>query len=85
MVHRHIRLLRQTKMGEQQGLNGRELSSFAGVPYFFLKEYSLQARSWSERKIEKTYKVLMDTDRALKSSPVSSHIWLENFIIQTCQ
>lgn len=85
MVHRHIRLLRQTKVGEQQGLNGRDLSSYAGVPYFFLKEYSSQARSWNERKIEKTYKILCETDRALKSSPVSSHIWLENFIIQTCQ
>lgn len=85
MVHRHIRLLRQTKMGEQQGIAGRELSSFAGVPYFYLKEYKSQSRLWSERKIEKTYKVLCDTDRALKSSPVSSHIWLENFVLQTCQ
>ncbi|MCB0378987.1 MAG: DNA polymerase III subunit delta [Bdellovibrionales bacterium] len=84
MIHRHIRLLRQTKMGEQQGFSGRQLSSFAGVPHFFLNEYSHQARLWSERKIERTYKVLCDTDRALKSSPVSSHIWLENFIMQTC-
>ncbi len=85
MVHRHIRLLRQTRVGEQQGLNGRELSSFAGVPYYFLKEYTSQSRLWNDRKIEKTYKVLGETDRALKSSPVSSHIWLENFIMQTCQ
>ncbi|MCJ8277714.1 MAG: DNA polymerase III subunit delta [Bdellovibrionales bacterium] len=85
MVHRHIRLLRQTKQGEQQGFQGRQLSTFAGVPHFYLGEYTSQARLWTERKIEKTYKVLCDTDRALKSSPVSSHIWLENFIMQTCQ
>lgn len=85
MVHRHVRLLRQTKQGEQQGFSGRDLSSYAGVPYYFLKEYTSQSRMWSDRKIEKTYKVLCDTDRALKSSPVSSHIWLENFILQTCQ
>ncbi len=84
MVHRHVRLLRQTKMGEMQGRSGRDLASFAGVPYFFLKEYTAQARLWSERKIEKTYRVLGDTDKALKSSPISSHIWLENFILQTC-
>ena len=66
MVHRHVRLLRQTRVGEQQ-------------------EYTSQSRLWSERKIDKPYKVLCDTDRALKSSPVSSHIWLENFIMQTCQ
>lgn len=85
MVHRHVRLLRQTKLGEQQGHSGRELASYAGVPFFFLKEYSSQARLWSERKIEKTYRVLGDTDKAIKSSPISSHIWLENFIMQTCQ
>ncbi len=84
MVHRHVRLLRQTKMGESQGRTGRDLASFAGVPYFFLKEYTSQANLWTERKIEKTYKVLGDTDKALKSSPISSHIWLENFIMQTC-
>ena len=84
MIHRHIRLLRQTKVGEQQGYNGRELSSFAGVPHFFLNEYRRQSQLWSERKIEKTYKVLLDTDKALKSSPISSHIWLENFVMQTC-
>lgn len=85
MIHRHVRLLRQTKMGAQNGYTGRELSNYAGVPHFFLKEYMNQSRLWSERKIEKTYKVLCDTDRALKSSPISSHIWLENFIMQTCQ
>jgi DNA polymerase III subunit delta len=85
MVQRHIRLLRQTKVGEEQGYSGRELSSFAGVPYYFLKEYCNQAKMWNERKIDKTFKILCDTDRALKSSPVSSHIWLENFIMQTCQ
>jgi len=84
MVHRHVRLLRQTRAGELQGFTGRKLSSYAGIPHFYLNEYSRQARLWSERKIEKTYKVLADTDRALKSSPVSSHIWLENFILQTC-
>ena len=85
MVHRHIRLLRQTKLGEQQGYYGRDLSSFAGVPHYFLKEYSSQASLWNERKIEKTYRLLSDTDRALKSSPISTHIWLENFVMQTCQ
>lgn len=84
MIHRHIKLLRQTRLGETHGYSGRDLSTFAGVPHFFLKDYLQQARLWSDRKIEKTYKVLHDTDKALKSSPISSHIWLENFILQTC-
>ena len=85
MIHRHIRLIRQIRVGEEQGLSHYQLSSFAGVPHFFLNEYISQARMWDEKKIEKTYKILCDTDRALKSSSVSNHIWLENLIMQTCQ
>ncbi len=85
MVHRHIRLLRQTIIGQKKDLPHRELASFAGVPPFLLKEYLSQTRFWSEQKIKKTYNLLCDTDRALKSSPLSNHIWLEHFIIQTCQ
>ena len=84
MVQRHIRLLKQTRSGEKQGFRGKQLSSYAGVPHFFLTEYRSQANLWTERKIEKTFRALLDTDRALKSSPVSKHIWLENFILQSC-
>lgn len=84
MVQRHIRLLKQTRSGEKQGYRGKQLSSYAGVPHFFLNEYRNQASLWTERKIEKTFRALLDTDKALKSSPVSKHIWLENFILQSC-
>ena len=85
MIHRHIRLLRQIMRGEKQGLHHRELASFAGVHPFFLKEYLSQTQFWNERKVQKTYNILCDTDRAIKSSSLSSHIWLENLILQTCQ
>ena len=43
-----------------------------------------QIRKWDESKIEQTFAVLQDTDRALKSSAVPPHVWLENFVLKTC-
>lgn len=84
LITRHVRILGLIQQGIKDGLGGAKLSAKAGVPQFFLKRYVEQSRSWSPQKIENTYQALLDTDRALKSSPVSSHIWLENFIIRTC-
>ena len=85
MVHRHLRLLRQTIIGKKQGFHNRELASFAGVHPFFLREFLSQVQFWNERKIKEAYKLLCNTDRELKSSNLSNHIWLQNFIIKTCQ
>lgn len=84
MVHRHLRKLKVIKQGWREGLTGMRLAQRAGVPQFFLKQYEEQARLWNEKKMEAGFKALLDTDRALKSSPISSHIWLENFILHTC-
>lgn len=84
MVHRHLRILRLLKQGWRDGLAGARLSARAGIPPYFLRQYEDQAKMWNDKKLETGFKALLDTDRALKSSPVSSHIWLENFILQTC-
>lgn len=85
LVARHVRILRAVRKAQSEGLRGAQMASKVGVSPYFLQEYEAQAREWSDRKIENTFKALLDTDRALKSSPLSSHIWLENFVIQTCQ
>lgn len=85
MILRHVRILATLQEGVKKGLSGPKLSAKAGVPSFFLKDYLKQSKSWSQQKIAKTIRSLHETDRALKTSPISSHIWLENFIIQTCQ
>ncbi len=84
LISRHVRILKLVADGLREGLSGPRLSSRAGVSPYFLKSYVDQARSWNDRKIEQTFQALVDTDRALKSSPVASHIWLENFVVQTC-
>lgn len=84
MITRHFRILGQLKEGQKEGLSGNRLSTKAGIPQFLLTQYLEQIRMWDENKIEKTFAVLQDTDRALKSSSVPPHVWLENFVLKTC-
>lgn len=84
LVARHIRILLTVKKGMDDGLHGAKLAHYAQVPPYFLESYVGQARLWSAKKLEQTLLVLADTDRALKSSPLSSHIWLENMVLKTC-
>jgi DNA polymerase-3 subunit delta len=84
LVTRHIRILKLVREGLREGLTGIKLATKAGVSPYFLKQYQEQSRKWSDAKIEQTFQALLETDRALKSSPVSAHIWLENFVVRTC-
>jgi DNA polymerase III subunit delta len=85
MIARHLRILSVVRDGVREGLPTGKLCVKAGIPQFFLKDYQSQARAWNEDKITRTIHALKDTDKALKSSPVSAHIWLENFIIKACE
>ncbi len=84
LVARHVRILRTMIEGLREGLSGARLASKAGVSPYFVRDYSEQARLWTPTKIDQTLEALFDTDRALKTSPVVSHIWLENFIVRVC-
>lgn len=85
MVARHIRILLFVKRGEKQGLFGAKLAEYAKVPHYFLDEYLAQSRLWSNGGLLKTLQLLSETDFALRASPTSSHIWLENLVLQTCK
>ncbi len=84
MITRHFRILSNLKDGQREGLAGTRLLAKAGIPNFLLNQYMEQIRHWDDSKIERTFNVLQDTDRALKSSSVPSHVWLENFVLKTC-
>lgn len=84
LIARHMRILKKLLLGQAQGMSQRDLSTKVGVSPFFLPEYLGQTRKWTAVKIDKVFGLMLETDKALKSSPVSSKIWLENFIIQTC-
>lgn len=84
LILRQLRIFSQLQSASKKGLSGARLSSAVGVPDFFLRKYQAQARHWDEGKIDLAIRALHDTDRALKSTKVPSHIWLENFILKTC-
>lgn len=84
LVARHIRILLTIRKGMEDGLHGAKLAHYAQVPPYFLESYIEQARLWTARKLEQTLVILSETDKALKSSPTSSHIWLENLVLKTC-
>jgi DNA polymerase-3 subunit delta len=84
LVARHMRILLMIKQGEALGLAGQKLAHHAQVSPYFLPDYLKQARLWTTKKLESSLLILAETDKALKSSPLSSHIWLENLIYRTC-
>ena len=84
LLARHMRILLTVRAGLDQGLGGSKLASVAQVPSYFIEGYCDQARHWPVRKIEEALVILCDTDKALKSSPISSHIWLENMVLKSC-
>ncbi|MBC7456675.1 MAG: DNA polymerase III subunit delta, partial [Bdellovibrionaceae bacterium] len=84
LLARHMRILLTVRSGLDQGIGGAKLASVAQVPAYFIEGYCDQARHWPVRKIEEALVVLSDTDKALKSSPISSHIWLENMVLKSC-
>ena len=84
LILRHIRILARVKEGMKKGFTAQTLSAKTGVPSFFIKNYTQTAKHWTNEKIMSTLEALKATDKALKSSSLSSHVWLENFIIKTC-
>ena len=84
LISRHIRILARIKEGIKKGYTEQTLCSKTGIPRFFIRNYLQSADLWTEKKILSTIEALKATDKALKSSSVSAHIWLENFIIKSC-
>lgn len=80
LTARHFRILAAIHMGAEQGLSGPKLASQAQVPPYFLNDYLRQVKSWNLKRIEKAMVVLGETEKALKSSPLSGGIWIDNMI-----
>lgn len=84
LVARHMRIMIMIKNGQEQGLAGQKLATHAQVPSYYLNDYLKQTRPWTMKRLENSLLILAETDKALKSSPMSAHIWLENLILKTC-
>ena len=84
LVARHMRILARFQEGEKQKLPRSKLITLTGVPPYFFKNYLDQSKLWSEQEMIKVMEILFEADKALKSSPLSSRIWLENFVLKAC-
>lgn len=84
LVSRHFRLLKEIKGLSNQGLSPGQISKAVAVPTFFLSEYFLQNAKWSFFTLDQTLKSLYKTDKAIKTKPNAPRLFLEDFIIQTC-
>lgn len=80
LTARHFRILALVHIGMEQGLSGARLASHAQVPPYFLNDYQRQVRAWTLSRIEKAMVVLSETEKALKSSPLSGGIWIDHMI-----
>ena len=84
LVARHIRILSRILDGQKKGMGRGQLIASAGVSPYFMNNYLSQSGMWTESQITQTMEALYETEKMLKSSPLSAHIWLENFILQVC-
>lgn len=84
LVARHIRILSRILDGQKKGMGKGQLIASAGVSPYFLNSYLSQAGVWTELQITQTMEAIYETEKMLKSSPLSAHIWLENFVLQVC-
>jgi DNA polymerase-3 subunit delta len=84
MISRNTRILLQIKQGLELGFLGPKLAQYVQIPVFTLQNYVDQSRIWSQRRLEQSLLSLAEADKALKSSPLSAHIWLENLILKMC-
>ena len=83
MTARHFRIIARLREGERRRLPRERLAAFAGVPPFFLKDYSRAARLWTRDRLAQVMEDLFETDKALKSSPLAS-LHLTGFILRAC-
>lgn len=84
LIARHIRLLLLVKRGQDLGYTGNRLAEYSDVRPFFLEQYVKQNRTWTKDKLEHVLSHLHQTDRAFRSSKLSTQILLENLILKVC-
>ncbi len=82
LMARHVRLLLKIKKGQELGYSGPRLAQYVQVPPYFMSHYLKQASLWSVSGLEKALLTLNETDKALKTSPISAPLWLENMVLK---
>ena len=82
LIFRHMNILFQLKENLKKNLSRETLSSTLKIPSFFINQYIAQTHLWNENQMINAFKVLHETDEALKSSFLPSHFFMENLILK---
>jgi DNA polymerase-3 subunit delta len=77
MVARHFRQLWQVKLAARKGLGKNEIASTVGMNPFFVDRYRQAGEKFTDAALREVMRVLLDTDRALKSSRLEDQLLLE--------
>lgn len=83
LIGRHFKLLLLAQEGLASGIRDQELARLLGVHPFFVKDYVSQAKRFHVKKLKKNYCLTLETDNALKSSPLSGRTVLDRFLLAT--
>ena len=85
MLSRQIRILILIKEAQSEELSPTQICRRTGVSFYFLNQYIQQSRSWSLVQLCRFHKLLLETDRLLKSTSISKPLLIENCILKASQ
>ncbi|MDZ4662035.1 MAG: DNA polymerase III subunit delta [Pseudomonadota bacterium] len=81
LIARHFRILLTITEGKRLGLEHKALMERLALPPFFFKKYWEQSQKWDQSSLAGILLQLANTDKSLKSSPLSPSLVLEHFIL----
>jgi DNA polymerase-3 subunit delta len=84
MIARHYRLMVRAREAMHNGASAAEAGKQLGVHNFHLKEFAVQAESFSLGQARNCFNLLFQSDRKLKSSRISGKFILEDMIARLC-
>ena len=85
MVARHFRILIKAKEIRGRMQQSADVAKYLGVHPFFAKQYLSQTNNFTMPELKKSFHLLSQTDRELKSSRIPDERILENLIFGLCK
>jgi DNA polymerase-3 subunit delta len=84
LIARQLRILAKLRTELAGGLKPQEATQRAGAPPFKARELSAMARRFDDLQLARAFRVIAETDVALKGSKVSGARVLERAVLELC-
>lgn len=85
LISRHFRQLWQIQGLQENGCSKSQIAQEMGIPAFRVDKLLGQARRFSSKDLREIWAHLLETDIALKSSPLQEKLALEALLLRLCQ